>query len=118
MLPTVPRTRSDFPPFGLTVNGIIPYTDPVTETLTLTLPLEAVPADWGVYDASRLATLQEMSETEGCCTDCGVKMRAKVGGGVVQGGMVGYRFAADDMWVWAGPYCYDCERDHSIADGY
>ena len=88
----------------------------MTETLTLTLPLEAVPADWGVYDAQRLATAAEMAATNNCCGECGSEMRAKVGGGLVQGTVIGYRFGADDMWVWSLVLCRDCEIAHAIAD--
>ena len=80
--------------------------------------LEAVPADWGVFDVQRLATAAEMAACADHCGECGVHMAAKVGGGVVSGTVLGYRFGADQMWVWSPVLCRKCEIAHSVADGY
>jgi hypothetical protein len=79
---------------------------------------EAVPADWGVFDTCRLATAAEMAATANHCAECGVEMLAKVGGGAVAGTMVGRRSGADAAWTWSGPWCYQCDKAHCIADGY
>ncbi len=81
------------------------------------LPLEAVPADWGVYDCQRLATAAEMAACANTC-ECGDLLTAKVGGGLVQGTVLGYRFGADQMWVWSPVLCRSCEIAHAVADGY
>jgi hypothetical protein len=88
----------------------------VTETLTF--QLEAVPADWGQFTVCRLATLAEMAEVGNHCAECGVLMVAKVGGGVVQGTMVGYRLNVADAWTFTGPWCQGCDKAHAMADGY
>lgn len=85
---------------------------------SLSASLESVPASWGVYDCQRLASAAEMAEVGGHCVECGVKLVAKVGGGVVSGTMLGYRGHVDALWGWQGPYCRACEIAHSVADGY
>ena len=95
---------------------MFPYTANVTETLTF--PLVAVAADWSHFDCQRLATEAEMAEAKGCCSECGVRMVAKVGGAPVAGTVIGYRFGPDTMWVWTGVLCRDCEIAAAIADGY
>lgn len=87
-------------------------------SLSPSLPLSAVPADWGRYDCQRLATATEMAEVGGHCVECGALLAAKVGGGSVAGTMLGYRAATAAPWGWQGPYCRKCEIAHSVADGY
>lgn len=80
--------------------------------------LESVPADWGVVDCQRLATVAEMAEVGCHCVECGVLMAAKVGGGVVAGTMLGYRADAAAPWGFDGPFCRKCEIVHAVADGH
>jgi hypothetical protein len=80
--------------------------------------LETVESSWGVFDCARLATATEMAATGCHCAECGVHMTAKVGGGVVAGTMVGYRADAAAEWGWNGPWCYECDKAHAMADGY
>jgi hypothetical protein len=81
-------------------------------------PLESVPASWGVFDCQRLASAAEMAACSAHCGECGVHMAAKVGGGVVQGTVVGRRSSASEAWSWSCVLCRSCEVAHSVADGY
>jgi hypothetical protein len=96
------------------------YSEAVTETQTFPLlfQVEAVEPTWGNFDCQRLATPAEMAETGNHCVECGVHMTSKVGGGVVQGTMLGYRAHVEAPWGWDGPFCHPCEVVHAVADGY
>ena len=98
----------------------------MTETL-LPVPLTGVLAaaaavphgpEWGWYECQRLATPAEMAETGNHCAECGVLLTAKVGGGLVQGTVVGYRAHREAPWGWTGPLCRPCDVAHAVADGY
>ena len=88
----------------------------MTETLTRLFALEAVPDDWGHFDCQRLATAAEMAAHPNC-GDCGQLLVAKVGGGVVQGTVIGRRTDRTHQWEWTLPLCHDCEKLAAIADG-
>ena len=83
----------------------------------MSFAFEAVPADWGVFDCQRLATDAELTACHHQCGECGNTLRDKHGWSA--GGLVlGYRFAADGMWVWSPVLCRDCDIAASKADGY
>jgi hypothetical protein len=92
----------------------------VTETLlspSLAAALESVPAEWGLFSCQRLATATEMAATADHCGECLELMVAKVGGGLVQGTVIGSRPVVTAAWSWSPVLCRSCEIAHCIADG-
>lgn len=87
-------------------------------SLSPLFPLAAVPADWAFFDCQRLASPAEMAACADHCGECGEHLVAKVGGGLVQGTVLGFRFGPTDLWVWTKPLCRSCDVAHSVADGY
>lgn len=88
----------------------------VVTSVTLADVLEAVGGEFWL-SCQRVANAVEMAACANCCSECGAALVAKVGGGTVQGTVIGYRSGRDEEFAWTGVLCRSCEIAAAIADG-